>query len=270
MRLSIHSPDELIAAIPHLLGFKAEESIVLVPLRADLPIARVDLPTTANERDEVWDAISGAFSRYVQPGASVAIVCMTHDQQAAELIGHDFATRLASIGIDTPLRLSADDSHWYDFDSGDSGVQTEGARDRLAATTVLAGRAQPVSNRDALATSLVSDREPVAHLLPEAREEIAQSTPRREGQWVFGRLQQFHADGVRLTDGDAALLLVAVESIPMRDALWNGQVPVSGVALRSPSLVVQAVSAGRSWAPISGSVLGTSFMRQRASTSSPR
>ncbi len=45
MTLSIHSPDELIAAIPHLLGFKAEESIVFVPLRADLPLARVDLPT---------------------------------------------------------------------------------------------------------------------------------------------------------------------------------------------------------------------------------
>jgi hypothetical protein len=220
MTLSIHFPDELIAAVPHLLGFKAEESIVFVPLRPDLPLARVDLPTT-RQRDEVWGAIRGAFSRYVQPGASVAIVCMTHDQQAAELAGHDLAVRLASIGIDTPLRLSADDTDWYDIDSGDSGLQTEGARDRLAATTVLAGRVQPVSNRDALATSLVGDREPVAQLLPETREVAAQSTPRREGPWALGRLQQFHADGVRLTDDDAARVLVAVESIPIRDTLWN-------------------------------------------------
>lgn len=78
MTLSIHSPDELIAAVPHLLGFKAEESIVFVPLRPDLPLARVDLPTTASQRNEVWGAIRGAFSRYAQPGASVAIVCMTH------------------------------------------------------------------------------------------------------------------------------------------------------------------------------------------------
>lgn len=221
MRLSIHSPDELIAAIPHLLGFKVEESIVLVPLRADLPIARVDLPTTANERNEVWDAIRGAFSRYVQPGASVAIVCMTHDQQAAELIGRDLAVRLASIGIATPLRLSADDSHWYDLDSGDSGVQTEDARDRLAATNVLAERAQPVNSRDAISASLAGDREPVANLMPETREASAQSMQNRERQWALGRLQQFQADGVRLTDGDASRLLVAAESIPIRDALWN-------------------------------------------------
>lgn len=163
MSLSIHSPDELIAAVPHLLGFNAEESIVFVPLRADLPLARVDLPTTASQRDEVWDAIRGAFGRYAQPGASVAIVCMTQDRQAAELVGHDFAVRLAGIGIGTPLKLSADATNWYDLDSGDSGLQTESARDQLAATTVLAGRAQPVTSRDALVTSLVGDREPIAN-----------------------------------------------------------------------------------------------------------
>lgn len=53
---------------------------------------------------------------------------MTHDQQAADLIGHDYAVRLASIGIDTPLKLSADATDWYDLDSGESGVQSEGAQ----------------------------------------------------------------------------------------------------------------------------------------------
>lgn len=86
---------------------------------------------------------------------------------------------------------------------------------------MLAGRAQPANNRDALAASLIGDREPVAQLLPETRVDSAQSTPRREGPWALGRLQQFHADGVRLADGEAARLLVAVESIPIRDALWN-------------------------------------------------
>jgi len=42
MTLSIHSPDELIAAVPHLLGFNPEESIVFVPLRPDLPLAACD------------------------------------------------------------------------------------------------------------------------------------------------------------------------------------------------------------------------------------
>ena len=49
-----------------------------------------------------------------------------------------------------------------------------------------------------------------------------------------------------------------------------GQVPASGVALRSFGGVGQAVSAGRSSAPISVSLVGTMLTRERARTSSPR
>lgn len=49
-----------------------------------------------------------------------------------------------------------------------------------------------------------------------------------------------------------------------------GQVPGSGVALRSFDGGGQAVSAGMVSAPISASVVGMKVTRQRASTSSPR
>jgi len=62
MKLSVHSPDELVAAPPHLLGFKPEESVVFVPMRADLPIARIDLPTTPRDRDAAWEAIRAPFT----------------------------------------------------------------------------------------------------------------------------------------------------------------------------------------------------------------
>ncbi len=94
MTLSISSPDELVAVIPHLLGFKPEESIVFLPMRSDLPVVRVDLPTTARDRDLVWQSISDAFSRYAQPGTSVAIVCITADRAIAEEVGPEFAARL--------------------------------------------------------------------------------------------------------------------------------------------------------------------------------
>ena len=50
MDLVVQSPDELLAAVPHVLGFKPEESIVLVHFRHGLPITRVDLPRTAADR----------------------------------------------------------------------------------------------------------------------------------------------------------------------------------------------------------------------------
>jgi len=161
-------------------------------------------------------------------------VCLTAHRHVAKYITADFAARLDTIGIDTRLQVWADDEHWCDFVSGLTGVQTEAARDRVAAMTVLTGGAQPASSRQSLATSLVGDREPVAKILPAAREAATASTPRTEGRWVLGRLQQFHIDGVRLTDGDAARLLVAIDSIPIRDGLWNdmnGDTVASHVAL---------------------------------------
>lgn len=57
--------------------------------------------------------------------------------------------------------------------------------------------------------------------MPEARQDAATSTPRDEGRWAIGRLKEFHHDGHRLSDGDASRLLVAMQSTPIRDNLWD-------------------------------------------------
>lgn len=206
MTLSVHNPDELIAVIPHLLGFQPEESLVFLPMRSDLPAARVDMPTTARDRDTVWHSISSAFVRYAQPGASVGIVCITDDRAMAETVGPEFAARLDAIGIDTRLIVWADDTRWADINTGDTGLQTEAARVRIAAATVLTGKAQPAPSRTSLGASLVGDREPIAHLLPQAREAANESTPAADARWTLSRVQRFHRDGVRLSDSDAARL----------------------------------------------------------------
>ncbi|MFT4288778.1 DUF4192 domain-containing protein [Nocardioides sp.] len=220
MALSIHSPDELVAAIPHLLGFQPEESIVFLPLRSDLPVARVDIPTTARDREGVWGSISDVFRRYAQPGSNVAIVCLSADREQANVVGEDFAARLGNIGIGTPILLWADETRWADLDTGDMGLRTDAARETVAAATVLSGRAQPAASRESLAESLVGDREPVSALLPETRAAARENTAKVEGRWALARMQRFQRDGVRLSDADAARLLVAVESTPTRDRLW--------------------------------------------------
>lgn len=220
MALSVRSPDELIAVMPHLLGFKPEESLVFLPMSPELPAARVDLPTTLHDREVVWSSIRDAYGRHAQPGSSLAIVCLTADRETATGVGHEFAARFDSIGIDTRVMLWADETRWADLNTGDMGLQTADARERIAAATVLTGRAQPAATRDSLAESLVGDREPVAKLLPAARSAARANTAKLEGRWAVSRMQRFHRDGVRLSDADTARLLVAVESIPTRDRLW--------------------------------------------------
>ncbi|TSD65691.1 DUF4192 domain-containing protein [Aeromicrobium piscarium] len=222
MSLSIHSPDELIAALPHLLGFKPEESLIFVPMRPDLPLVRVDLPTTARAREGVWGAVCDAFRRHAQPGAGTAIVCVTHDRHYSKQLSQEFTARLSNIGIDAPLRLWADDSHWCDLVTGQSGLQSDDTRNRIAAATVLNGQPRPATSRSSLAASLVGDREPITRLLAHARAAIKTSTPRAETAWAQARAQLFHRNGVRLNDNDAARLLVGIESIAARDCLWEG------------------------------------------------
>lgn len=220
MTLSVQNPDELIAAIPHLLGFKPQESIVFVPMCSDLPVARVDLPTTPRDQALVWRSIRDGLTRYAKPGAAVGIVCFSADRRHADVIGREFAERLDSIGIDTHVLLWADETRWADLVTGDMGLQTDAAREQVAAMTVLRGRTQPAASRDSLEESLVGDREPVANLLPETRASTRENAAKLEARWALSRVHRFHRDGIKLSDADAARLLVNAESIPIRDRLW--------------------------------------------------
>jgi len=207
--------------MPHVLGFKPEESIILVPFGPGLPIARVDLPTTARDREEVWDALSGPYGRHARPGARVGIVCITEDRRNADLASQHLSNRLETVGITTHLRLWADGERWREFNSGATGLQTQATAERVAARTVLTGAVQPAASRASLAASMVGDGEPIAQLLPKARDAASASGPSVEREWALDRLEQFHTDGNRLSDVDGARLLVALETISTRDALWE-------------------------------------------------
>jgi hypothetical protein len=125
------------------------------------------------------------------------------------------------VGITTHIRLWADGERWREFNTGSTGLQNPATAERIAAATVLTGAAQPAASRASLAASMVGDREPIAQLIPAARAAAADSTPALERDWALDRLEQFHTDGNRLSDVDGARMLVALESIGTRDAVWE-------------------------------------------------
>lgn len=86
MTLSVRFPDELIAVIPHLLGFKPEESLVFLPMSSELPAARVDLPTTPHDREVVWSSTRDAYVRHAQPGSSLAKAPLAPEYPASSAI----------------------------------------------------------------------------------------------------------------------------------------------------------------------------------------
>jgi len=89
----------------------------------------------------------------------------------------------------------------------------------MAATSVYGGRVRPAASRETMAASMVGDREPVAALLED--DWAARTTFAAEREWAGTRVEDFLADGARLSDADAARLLVAVQTTSTRDALWG-------------------------------------------------
>lgn len=220
MSLVIKSHEELIAALPHVLGFEPVESIVVCPVTSGLPFARVDLPRSAQEREEVLQALGGPYARNAGPGAAVALVGVSADRAAAEAATEHLAAGLLQAGLRTRMRLWSNDQQWEELDTGQVG-HTGDAAGRVAAQMVLEGAVRPAASREAVAASLVGDRGPIRSVLPQARLAAESSTVGAEREWAASRVERFYRDGNRLSDGDAARILVAVESVEIRDELWQ-------------------------------------------------
>lgn len=216
----VRGPDELLAALPHLFGFTPTESVVVLPVSGSLPTARVDLPRTAADRDEIMDALAVPYARHAGPNPRVALLCLSEDQGAAELTSQHLAAGFSAIGVSSDIRLWATTERWVDLETGASGLRSNEAESRFAAEAVVAGLARPMTDRAALATSLIGDRTPVASLLPAARQSATDRTISDETNWVLQRTRRFHNDGDRLSDHDAARMLLAVSSTLIRDAVW--------------------------------------------------
>lgn len=220
--LRIRTHDELIALIPHRLGFHPRDSIVVMTLgQESLPTVRVDIPYTPADRDEMLDAVVRPYAAHAPAGTNVAIVCLSDEPADAERASRYLAAGLEDAGVNPALRLWANDDRWVDLDGGATGPRSTDAANRIDAAFVMGGVAGPAASRESMAASLVGDQKPVATALPEARDAARASDPMSERDWALGRLGTFQADGNRLDNTDAARMLLGIGSVKARDALWE-------------------------------------------------
>ena len=77
---------------------------------------------------------------------------------------------LEKVGVTTQVRLWATDERWVELVTGQAGNRTQDTSTRIAAEAVMAGTARPTATRASMAESLLGDREPLASVLPAARE----------------------------------------------------------------------------------------------------
>jgi hypothetical protein len=200
--VTITSPAELVALVPHMLGFRPDESMVCLPF-GNAPVARVDLPTSESDVPTLVSTLADVYGRF--SGAPMALVAFSDDpHRALQAMGPLVDALGAGRQLGPVLWVRGDE--FTDLTTVTRGRVDPEVVNRLGAEFVVRGAVAPKSSRDELVAELHSDPITIEAMLPEAtrRSESLNSSDRlRDCGWVQHRVQQFVVDRRYLDDADA-------------------------------------------------------------------
>lgn len=225
------TPVDLIAIVPHLLGFHPQDSIVLMtfgPPGGSFH-ARVDLPIELDAQEEVTELLVGAVLRNHLDTAAVLI--FSADQEASRSQAELLTVALADAGIDVVDVIRVESELYFAaFDGDDEGTPYDVSGHRFTAQRVFEGQVvQP--SREALADTLIGTDDADADAVRHAAERFAgasldTSAPallrgvKAEALWIQGRIRR-HLRGPRLlTAAEAGRMLTLCQALVLRDVAW--------------------------------------------------
>lgn len=214
----ISSHDELIAFVPHTLGFKPVESMVCIAIGGG-PIARVDLPADRDELQPWLKTLTNVYLHTHHP-TRVGLVAFGDD-------GHRSVEALAALGsalsagpdVGPVLWVKAD--QWTELLTATRGTLSPSAQARMDAEFAVRGRVMPVESRESLAAAMRGESSDVAAHLPHTWERfrgLDETALGNEVGWVGARVGRFLEDRIYLNNLDAARVLVALSDTGIRDA----------------------------------------------------
>jgi hypothetical protein len=241
--MKLTSPADLLAAVPCLLGFHPEDSLVLVTVgEAGRAFhARVDLPRGPDDIAALADYLSSVVER--NGVRRCALVAYSDDHRAALAVTDSLTDRLLGIA-EVTLVIRAHGGRWYPLsDCGQGHCPAEGtaydvSAHRFTAEAVLDGHVT-LGSRQELADSLIGTDPDAVEAVREAadraltrmrgavRDPFGPPAPRtarahlvQEGQWVAERVRRFLADRGTLSAEDAGRLVAALTVVDIRDVAW--------------------------------------------------
>lgn len=218
--LKIRSHDELIASIPHTLGFTPRGMVCLA--FGGGPTARLDIPESPAEIDEFLQLLSDVYLHQHHP-RRVALVAYGDDGpgcvHALAALGQALVSGEGR-GPDVGPVLWVNGEQWTDVLEGTRGTVDPGAHARMCAEFALLGRVMPVARREDLAAKMHGDPTAVDQLLSAAQARILDmdlTARRTEVKWLGERIDQFGHEREYLTDSDAARVLAVMHDKGARD-----------------------------------------------------
>ena len=230
----LQNPDELIAAVPHLLGFHPIDSLVLVTLRGPGPTRvgmtlRVDLPRPGEEAAAVRQLVQPAAQEHVR-AAMVVVVggpeTTAPDPPTAHQLVAQLRAELSDAGV--PIlhaawaATTAHRAPWRCYDDPDCHGELPDPRDtELAAASVAIG-AVTFANRAEMAAQLALDDEDTlarrAALLDQTVDIPEQNDPIAAYLTLREAVEEVRAGRVPRSDEQIVRLAAALAHNPVRDA----------------------------------------------------
>ncbi|GGB37740.1 hypothetical protein GCM10011492_30630 [Flexivirga endophytica] len=247
----------LVALMPHLLGARPEDVLVVMPLQKD-DSRRPTMLCHVPDDQSVWVDEARKFQRY--DGVGVAIVAFANHERA-ETSSSVVAQMLQNSGAHVWTRVATDGYTWVDLDSGDVGTVSQTDRDRIAVEFIHEGQARPYDSMAQLRASFEpSPSKDLAAAMNDAFHHTAMAGRDRrslinEQRWMTHTIVNFVSTGRLPETSDAARLLCDVQVIPLRDhvcteithehaaahaALWKGIMTQSPEEARAPAASLTA------------------------------
>jgi hypothetical protein len=222
--LVAHTPEDLLAMVPIVIGFAPSESVVMLTFEAEHCFhARVDLPARADEIDELVEALLEPARR--NRVRRVVFVFYGDDPGRVGRAWRGLRGGCRDARIEVLEALRVDDRRWYPLLGGERRVRELGvpydiSAHPFAAQAVVDGRVTHAS-RDELVSLLETDADRAAVVAGLVDELSAPTDLRGEGEWVDGLVRGHTAARTTPSDAEVARLLVALPQKRLRDAAWS-------------------------------------------------
>jgi Domain of unknown function (DUF4192) len=228
--INLSTPHDIIAAVPYLLGFHPQDSLVVIAVTARRVevILRYDLPDTAatGERD-----LAGAVAD------QLAGVLAQHKTDSVVLLGYGIADRARPVLVAAIARLAdvltirevllISGARFWSLLCADccppEGIEIDSPATIPAAQFTALGFA-PFPSRDAIAATIGPVEDTAAEAMRAAVERAAGQLPPVGAGGPdarhLARLRELLASSAPLSDADAADLIVLLGHIRLRDEAW--------------------------------------------------
>ena len=208
--LTFRTPEDVLAAVPVLLGFEPSDSVVMLTFGGRETFhARIDIPP----RDQLDDAVALLLEPALAHGVEqVLLVVYSAQARLADRLLDTLGAAFASEGVRVVGTLRTDGARW--FLPGCPGVSYDASAHPFRAQSVLDGHVVSGS-REELAARLGAIAGSVA-VTEAARERVGPYDATEVAVSVWRALE-----AGRLGDDDLAGVLQGIRSTAVRDAAWG-------------------------------------------------